>query len=215
MQWNHREILRYLGYQGKQPDEVVQGQIDECIRELEAVLNPRAVFRTFAVTVTGENQLEIGGMHIHSKSLAQHISGCKQASVFAATLGPQTDQLIQRYNILDISKAVILQACAAAAIEEYCDERQEEIRAQAAAEQLYLRPRYSPGYGDFDLSFQKPLLALLDAPKRIGLTATEQFILAPSKSVTAILGFTADATTCHISRCMTCTAKNCPFRKEE
>lgn len=215
MQWNQKEILRYLGYRGKPADDVVQAKIEDGIRELEAVWNPRAVFRTFDVTVTGENQLEIGGMNIQSKSLFQHLSGCRQASVFAATLGPQTDQLIHRYNILDLSKAVILQACAAAAIEGYCDGRQEEIREQAAAQQLYLRPRYSPGYGDFSLSHQKELLALLDAPKRIGLTATDQFILAPSKSVTAVIGFTHEDTTCHIARCMICTAKNCPFRKED
>ena len=215
MQWNQKEILRYLGYRGKPADEVVLAQIEACKDELEAVLAPKAIFRTFAVKVTGEHQLEIGGMQIHSKQLSQHISGCQQASVFAATLGAQTDLLIQRYNILDLSKAVILQACAAAAIEEYCDERQEEIRLEAASQQLYLRPRYSPGYGDFDLSHQKALLALLDAPKRIGLTATDRFILAPSKSVTAIIGFTHEDTTCHIARCMTCTAKNCPFRKEE
>ncbi len=215
MKWNQKEILRYLGYRGKPADETVLAQIDGCIRELEAVLAPKAVFATFDVTVLKENQLEIGGMHIQSKQLSQHINGCKQASVFAATLGAQTDLLIQRYNILDLSKAVILQACAAAAIEEYCDERQEEIRRQAAEQQLYLRPRYSPGYGDFDLSHQKELLSLLNAPKRIGLTAMDTFVLAPSKSVTAIIGFTHEDTTCHIARCMTCTAKNCPFRKED
>ena len=43
----------------------------------------------------------------------------------------------------------------------------------------------------------------------------DTFVLAPSKSVTAIIGFTHEDTTCHIARCMTCTAKNCPFRKED
>lgn len=215
MKWNQKEILRYLGYRGKPADETVLAQIGDCIQKLEPAMTPKAIFRTFDVTVTGGNELDIGGIRIQSRHLSQHIKGCRKASVFAATLGAQTDRLIQRYNVLDISKAVILQACAAAAIEEYCDEQQAQIEAQAASEQLYLRPRYSPGYGDFPLSHQKELLALLDAPKRIGLTATDTFILAPSKSVTAIIGFTPDKTTCHIARCMTCTAKNCPFRKED
>ena len=102
-------------------------------------MTPKAVFRTYDVVVTGENQLNIGGMEIQSKQLSMHIKGCKQASVFAATLGAKVDLLIQWYNILDMSKAVILQACAATAIEEYCDQRQEEIQAEAAEQGLYVR----------------------------------------------------------------------------
>ncbi len=215
MELNRKEILRYLGYRGKPADEVVQEQVESCIAELTGVMAPKAVFRTFPVMVTGEYQRNIGGMEIDSRQLAQHISGCKQASVFAATLGAGVDLLIQRYNILDMSRAVILQACAAAAIEEYCDRRQEEVQAEAAAQGLFLRPRYSPGYGDFPITHQKALLRLLDAPKRIGLTTTDSSMLVPAKSVTAIIGFTAEDKSCHIARCMTCNAKNCPFRKED
>lgn len=215
MELNQKEILRYLGYRGKPADEIIQQQIQVCMQELEEAMAPKAVFRTYNVTVTGDNQLKIGGMEIQSKQLSLHIQGCKQASVFAATLGAKVDFLIQRYNILDMSKAVILQACAATAIEEYCDQRQEEIQAEAAEQGLYLRPRYSPGYGDFPITHQKALLGLLDAHKRIGLTTTDSFMLVPSKSVTAIIGFTNEKKSCHIARCMTCEAKNCPFRKEE
>ena len=42
--------------------------------------------------------------------------------VFAATLGVGADYLIQKYNRLEMSRAVILQAASAAMIEEYCDQ---------------------------------------------------------------------------------------------
>jgi len=147
--------------------------------------------------------------------LSQHINGCKEAAIFAATLGAQTDLLIQKYNKLDMSKAVILQACAATVIEAYCDEQQDFMKEEAGKQGLYLRPRFSPGYGDFPLTYQKDLLGVLNCQKRIGLTVMDSLILAPSKSVTAVIGLTEESTTCHIARCMTCQAKNCPFRKEE
>ena len=212
MEWNRKEILRYLGYKGKPADEPTQQKIEQAIQELENVMAPKAVFRTYPVEWLGEHHIRIGGLDIESRQLCQHISGCEQASLFAATLGAPTDLLIQRYLVLDMSHAVILQACAAAAIEKYCDLRQKEVEQEAAAGGLYLRPRYSPGYGDFPLTLQKPFLTQLDAPKRIGLTATDSSILAPSKSVTAVIGFTPDPTSCHVARCMTCQAKNCPFR---
>ena len=111
-------------------------------------------------------------------------------------------------------RAVVMQACAASLIESYCDECQEPIAQEAASRGLYLRPRYSPGYGDFDISYQREFLTVLDCPKRIGLTMTDSFMLAPSKSVTAVIGLTAEAQSCHIAKCMTCKAKSCPFRKD-
>ena len=35
----------------------------------------------------------------------------------------------------------------------------------------------------------------------------DSLILAPSKSITAVIGLTEESTTCHIARCMTCQAK--------
>ncbi len=215
MNINRKEILRYLGYRGKAADEVVTNTIEDCLNELLRTISPKCIYQIFPVTFGDSNTVTIGTITIKSKNLSQHINGCRQAAIFAATLGPRADLLIQKYNKLDMSKAVILQSCAATVIEAYCDEQQDAIQAQAENQNLYLRPRFSPGYGDFPLTYQKELLAVLDCQKRIGLTVMDSLILAPSKSVTAVIGLTEEATTCHINRCMTCQAKNCPFRKEE
>ncbi len=44
---------------------------------------------------------------------------------------------------------VTLQACAAAMLEEYLDEWQTALEADMKKEGYYIRPRFSPGYGDF------------------------------------------------------------------
>ena len=49
-------------------------------------------------------------------------------------------------------------------------------------------PRYSPGFGDLPITVQKEFLNLLDAGRRMGITLGESFLMAPSKSVTAIIG---------------------------
>ncbi len=215
MDINRKEILRYLGYRGKPADEVITERIEACLEELLSVTAPKCVYQIYPTAFGETNTVTIGAVTIASKSLSQHISGCKEAAIFAATLGARTDLLIQKYNKLDMSKAVILQACAAAVIEAFCDEQQEFMKEQAGKQGLYLRPRFSPGYGDFPLTYQKEFLAVLQCQKRIGLTLMDSMILAPSKSVTAIIGLTKEETTCHIARCMTCKAKNCPFRKED
>jgi cobalamin-dependent methionine synthase I len=106
-----------------------------------------------------------------------------------------------------------MQACAAAMLEEYCDEMQDKIAQQLAEEQLYLRPRFSPGYGDFSILHQQEILNMLDAPKRIGLTMTDAYMLAPTKSVTAIIGVSNTKEPCHQKGCEECTKVDCLYRR--
>ena len=215
MDLNRKEIYRYLGYKGTAPDETVSAVVEDSIVELLRVMRPKFVSRPVTITRPSENIVLLDTIEVHSKSLYQHLDTCSEGVLLAATLGASVDMLIHRYNVMDMSRAVILQACAAAAIERVCDDHQGEIEEQAKAKGLFLRPRFSPGYGDFPLTYQKDVLGLLDAQRRIGLTRTESNMLTPSKSVTAVIGFTPVDTSCHISRCMICRAKNCPFRKED
>ena len=53
-----------------------------------------------------------------------------------------------------------------------------------------LTMRYSPGYGDLDISANKDILQVLDAHKRIGVTVTNTGIMIPRKSVVALIGIT-------------------------
>ena len=213
MKLDEKEILRYLGYGGKQPDAVLHEMVLSCAEELEQVATPRSIFRLFSVTFE-ENGVQLGNITVEGRDLRQHIRGCGEAVLFAATLGVQTDVLLERYSHISMSRVAVLQAASAAMIEKYCDETEKEISAQAARRGLFLRPRYSPGYGDFSIRLQKDILNTLDCPKRIGLSMTESFMLVPTKSVTAVIGLTSDPTSCHIAKCMGCNDGNCPFRKE-
>ncbi|MBS5623287.1 MAG: Vitamin B12 dependent methionine synthase activation subunit [Clostridium sp.] len=214
MKIDQREALRYLGYKGSEPDAEILCTIADCARELEEVATPHHILQAVTLSKPDADTLEFAGMVVHSRDLFQHLSGCEEAVLFAATLGAPVDLRLERCAKVSMSRAVVMQACAASLIESYCDECQEPIAQEAASRGLYLRPRYSPGYGDFDISYQREFLTVLDCPKRIGLTMTDSFMLAPSKSVTAVIGLTAEAQSCHIAKCMTCKAKSCPFRKD-
>ena len=98
-------------------------------------------------------------------------------------------------------------------IETYCDEVNDAIRQKAESAGLYCRPRFSPGYGDFDISHQRDLSRLLDTPRKIGLTVTESCLLAPIKSVTAVIGLSRTPQPCHRRGCEECGKTNCAFRR--
>lgn len=209
-----KEARRYLGLHrgGGTVDEVLEAGLRDCGRALMACARPRSVWRRFPLAL-GEGRVETAGLQVESLHLRRHLEGCTAVCLFAATLGPEVDRLLHRASVTDVSRAVMIQACAASLLEVYCDECCAAIAAQTAAEGLTLRPRFSPGYGDFPLTAQPELLRRLDGPRKIGLTATDTCLLAPIKSVTAVIGVANTPGKCHAGGCATCSKINCAFRR--
>lgn len=208
-----REAIRYLGYGQHAVDTATLAMIDSSFKELESCADRRSVYRIFEYNQE-DGVLHVGTMKIKSRSLERNLKGCRYAALFGATLGAQVDLLMKRYSVTDMARAVVLQACAAACLEEYCDECQEEIGRQAALQGLWMRPRFSPGYGDFDICHQEEILRMLDAPKKIGLTMTGSSMLTPVKSVTALIGLGTAKTDCHRHGCEECGKTDCIYRRD-
>ena len=182
-----KETLRYLGYRGKDGDEQTLRLIRESWEELEQKAEKRACYREFPLKFQ-DKCIDMGCLQTKSRDLENHLEGCTQVVLFAATLGVQADNLIRRYSHLEMSRAVVIQAAAAAMLEEYCDQVNEEIRIEYEKKGLFLRSRFSPGYGDFPLSCQPALIGGLEAGKRIGIALTDSCLMLPTKSVTAVIG---------------------------
>lgn len=212
MEVNKRETLRYLGYRGQEIDSNLEQLIEEATKELEHSITPKSVHQEFDCLVTSDTQVQIGPIHISSKNLAKNLKGCQRAILFAATIGSSADTLIKRYSITNLAKASVIQAAGAALIETFCDSLEESIREEATKRNLYLRPRFSPGYGDFSLEHQRDIFNLLECSKRIGLTLTDTCLMVPSKSVTAIIGLSSIPNNCHKEKCSSCTNSECEYR---
>ena len=123
-----------------------------------------------------------------SADLAKALAGCERAVIFAATIGTGFDRLIRRWERTDAALAVMLQGLGAERVEALCDAFCADVRKAAGERGYTARPRFSPGYGDLPLEVQPELLALVDAPRRLGITLSESLLMSPKKSVTAIIG---------------------------
>lgn len=183
-----KEAVRYLGYGKRAVDGKTLLMIQESFEEIERISKPQCVYRIFELFIPKEDELNICNLQIKSCSLYRNLSGCEKVVLLGATIGSEIDRKLRIYEFTDIARAVVFQACAAAFLEEYCDSVQRQIAEELEKEGLYVRPRFSPGYGDFSIYHQKDLLQMLDTPKKIGLTMTESYMLIPTKSVTALIG---------------------------
>lgn len=228
MNVDKREIYRYLGYQGRVPDENVLREVDRCLEELREAVTPRFVYRQYPIEKffsdnierpfldekPGTELLSIAGMKIQSRSLCRNLRDCKSAYLMAATLGIGPDRLIARASVAKMSRAVILQAAAAAMIEAWCDEVNQKIIKEAEDQGLYCRPRFSPGYGDFSLEYQKDFAQILRIQKEIGVSLTQSLLMMPSKSVTAVIGLSPVKKECALHGCEVCSkAEECSFSR--
>ncbi len=216
---DRREVARYLGYRGTEPDEKVRLAIERCVAELKEACRPKEVHAVFDLEGASEEAGEPGFIHFagvrwHSRNLSKNLRGCGQIILFAATLGQGPDQLIRRAAVSRVSDMVIYQAAAAAMIEAYCDDLNADLKRRVAEEGLFLRPRFSPGYGDLPLEAQRDLIRLLDTPRAIGVTLTESYLMAPSKSVTAVIGVSGEEKPCPMSGCEACGMRDCAFRRD-
>ena len=149
----------------------------------------------------------IGFMKTESKSLAGNLKNCRTAYVFAATTGAAVQRLIAKNSLISPLKGIVTDSIGSAATEAFCD-----YINLSLGDTDFLRPRFSPGYGDLGLDCQKLLLERLNAKKNIGLALTDGGMLTPVKSVTAIIGLGEDKNKCKNPKgCMVCNRINCPY----
>ena len=187
--------------------------VDESLLLLKNTATPKSTYSIFPISVVSELTVMLGEIEIQSRNLAKNLKNCTRAVLFAATLGAEVDRMINRFSVANIAKAAILQAAASAYIEEYCDAKNDEIEQQLYAEPAHLRPRFSPGYGDFNILYQPQILSILKAQTTIGLGCTESYMLTPTKSVTAVIGISTEQETCNKKGCEVCTRIDCPYRR--
>ena len=202
---DRREILRYAG--GGDAAEV-HSLMEECLREVSGKLSYRVCWRRFPVRVYPVG-LDLGFAVVKSEKLKKNLSGCDEMILFAATVGLELDRLIARYGRVSPAKGLMLQAIGAERIEGLCDIFCAELREAEGC----IKPRFSPGYGDLPLTLQRDIFAVLDCPRRIGLSLNDSLLMSPSKSVTAIVGIGGDACVT-AAKCEACENKNCTFRSE-
>lgn len=207
------EVKRYLGIKQNEIDQQLHDLIEQAIERVATAASPRFIKREMPL-VCDENGVAVSGHYFEGTALLRHLNGCDKVLLFAATMGSGVDRLLSRDSLTSPSLAVAQQAAAAAMIEQYADDVCRMLEMPYRQNGLSFRPRFSPGYADFSLDAQPIILSLLDAQKRIGLTLTDSGMLAPMKSITAVIGVGPLSHDCYAHGCGMCTHTDCAFRKE-
>lgn len=205
---DEREILRYAGC--KEGDGGVLSLLKQTLLETENAFSYRVCYRELSLT-------EFYGRCPQAETsadLKKLFLGCESVVLFCATVGLAIDRKISEYGVRSPAQAVLAQAIGAERIESLCELFCAELQREYEKSGKGLTSRYSAGYGDLPLSAQKEIFALLDCSKRIGVSLTENLLMTPTKSVSAIVGIGKQKGNIVCKQaCGTCEKIDCVFRK--
>ena len=129
-QLNIDEVLRYMGCPPDRADPATRALAEGCAAQVLQTVTPRWTYRVFDLDFE-EGGVRMGGLLLPGEDLKGHLKGCERAALFCATLGAGADELIRRAESSDMARALALDCAAAAAVEEVCDQIEEQIRQNA------------------------------------------------------------------------------------
>lgn len=134
---------------------------------------------------------------------SEYLKGSRGVIISVMTLGGEVDRRIKFYERTNAVKAVVLDACASAYLEELSDEYEKTIANN-------LSYRFCPGYGGSDVSDLKYIFEILK-PEKKGITLTETDYMLPSKSMAGIIAVGKSAK----KSCENCiVSEGCEYRVE-
>ncbi len=205
------EAARYMGVRGV-PDRKTAEILDKYEPIVRKRLRPAFVYREATVHFA-EDGVYFGGMNavFTGNDIRKHLTGCKRAVILAATVSAEADKLIRQTSVVGMVETLAVDCLCSSAIEQVCDKTETEIFSTNLVK--FRTWRFSPGYGDLPIALQKELVLFLNAHRRIGLTVTENCLLIPSKSVTAIIGISDNPIEHGKKGCDVCSMReSCGFR---
>ena len=212
------EIKRYSGLD--QYTDFPVHLLDQACNEAYLLAHPQATWQIYDYDVSTATIMGAQPLTLQAPKIINYLSGAVQVVVIALTIGQQLENKVSEYFISgEYTSGLLLDAAGTAAVEVAADQVCEFIKRQAAQQGYLALPRFSPGYGNWDVTVQPLILELANA-HFINLTATDSCMLEPRKSITAVIGLTANQhdTNAHYmfqdTTCPQCPQINCLARKD-
>ena len=185
-------IYRRLGYR-KGLTQIKPGEaraLGESIEQVRSLITLKGAARRLPILSKDTRLIRLpGNLCMESTRLAALLANSQEVLLLGATAGAAVIEAIRRDTAADnLTRAVILDAAASEMVDAALDWMEAFFTRNLRRESRRLtKSRFSCGYGDLALENQKLFHDLLEL-KRFGVELTEQYILVPEKSVTAVAG---------------------------
>ncbi len=185
----YEKIYFRLGYPSKEKVLPKQKeQIEELCQKILKIWHPQGILATEEVKQFHENGIATKSLFIPGKELAKKFEKSKKITFMAVTVGKEAMDFRESFKKEQYTNFVLSDAILSELADGLAQSLNNIVQREAHQQGYHLTFRFSPGYGDLPLSFQKKLLNFLEGFK-IGISLNNSFLMNPEKSVTALLGW--------------------------
>ena len=212
------ELKRYSGL--TRCSEFPQHLLDQACTEAQIVIKPKAIWQIYDYDPVSATIMSPTPLTLPPTAISKHLATSLKVAVIAVTIGATLEELVSGYFAKnEYTLGLLLDAAGTTSVEIAADQACELIKQQANKEGYSTLFRFSPGYGQWDITVQPEILSLAHA-EEINITATPACMLLPRKSITAVIGLTANVCkaksdqTIQDSKCQQCQQVNCLARKD-
>ena len=210
---DREETKRYAGLRKGQdfPEKLV----DEACNIVMMSKEPQTVWTVYPYDCCHACVQAPDEYFIPGNSLRKHLSSATQVIFLSATVGEMVEEAASdAFAKGEYALGMLIDAAATAAVEQTADELEKLLANKFAQLGFKMTFRFSPGYGDWDLSEQGKVAKLANA-EAIGVTLTDSLMLMPRKSITAVIGLCPDIEEEKPSKgCNKCTKLDCSMRRD-
>lgn len=202
-------------YAGLKASEFSAERVREASQSVQLLAEGAGSVRYYPYdTARGAIITPTGALVLQGNAIRRHLADAEEVAVLAVTIGQAAEQAVETaFSASEYSRALLLDAAATTATEACADYLNRTITTEARRRGLYTAFRFSPGYGDWNITVQPDIVRLSEG-SAIGITVTEASMLLPRKSVTAVIPLRAYKAAPIAHGCTTCSHQNCLSRKE-
>lgn len=184
-----KTVMRRLGSQRAPLPAELSGEIDALLRQAESAFTVRGKAAVFPLEHLDSAHISIAGAEVESSMLARLLEKSSAVYLMGASIpAREVDRISEAMRAGEGLKAIVFDAYASEYVDGTLDviiaRKNEALRRTG---QKLTKHRFSPGYGDLCITYQKVFFDLLDM-QTLAVTINENYLLSPEKSVIAIAG---------------------------
>ena len=183
-----KEVLRYSGMTVCTDDSLLK-KASDIAAACRSCAKGGIVFQKLTVAECNGDSVSFEGfLTLKGSLVSRYLRDCKYAILVLATAGHGVDRFIASRGVMSSLDGLIADASGSALVEAMLDDFCDTV-----LQNENVKPRISPGYGDFHLENQIEILRCLDAHRTVGVCLNDSLLMSPSKSVSALIGIRKDS----------------------
>lgn len=172
------------------PERNLADYIKKAIDTAYTLIQGKGIYRTFKVERVEEDRVILpeSGTVFSGKNMSKLLRNCPYVTLMAGTIGEALENKVETLKTDNPSDAFYLEVVGGWMADYMAEQIDKRIEQEIIKSGYGRTMRYSPGYGDWNLTCQAEMMRLTQA-SRIGITLTESSIMIPRKSVSAAIGW--------------------------